>query len=440
MKLFFSVLLGISSLFLYGVLPRMVISLKVDKIFKKKLNWFYLFLLIILTIPYVSLESVAVILFYFLIFFIELKKDKRVSLFYALYLFLTYDSIRFFFGSVLDRVSNVYEMSILRAHVERFFETFLCLLIALIIMNYIKLNRELLELKEFFHYVNKAIFIFSVLSVTRVSGVALKVLKNPFIREYDLVISLFVFMFYLLTILYLRERQKRYLENENLKEKENENRSLNQMVTELSSLYDEIRGFRHDFGGIIASLEPAIEESNIPEIKSIYENVLIKMNKGLKKSDYSVFNANRIKDIAIKNVLMQKMIQAKNEKIPFKLEIMGDIPKVSVPMLDTIRILNILCDNALEAAEKSDEPNVTVAVSSDKGITSLVIENTREKKHIDQNEIWEKGYSTKGSNRGIGLYTVSKLLLEYESIEIRTVITENSFTQKLYFKNKGDKS
>ena len=440
MKLFFSVLLGISSLFLYGVLPRMVISLKVDKIFKKKLNWFYLFLLIILTIPYVSLESVAVILFYFLIFFIELKKDKRVSLFYALYLFLTYDSIRFFFGSVLDRVSNVYEMSILRAHVERFFETFLCLLIALIIMNYIKLNRELLESKEFFHYVNKAIFIFSVLSVIRVSGVALKVLKNPFIREYDLVISLFVFMLYLLTILYLRERQKRYLENENLKEKENENRSLNQMVTELSSLYDEIRGFRHDFGGIIASLEPAIEESNIPEIKSIYENVLIKMNKGLKKSDYSVFNANRIKDIAIKNVLMQKMIQAKNEKIPFKLEIKGDIPEVSVPMLDTIRILNILCDNALEAAEKSDEPNVTVAVSSDKGITSLVIENTREEKHIDQNEIWEKGYSTKGSNRGIGLYTVSKLLLEYESIEIRTVITENLFTQKLYFKNKGDKS
>ncbi len=440
MKLFFSVLLGISSLFLYGVLPRMVVSLKVDKIFKKKLNWFYLFLLIILTIPYVSLESVAVILFYFLIFFIELKKDKRVSLFYALYLFLTYDSIRFFFGSVLDRVSNVYEMSILRAHVERFFETFLCLLIALIIMNYIKLNRELLESKEFFHYVNKAIFIFSVLSVIRVSGVALKVLKNPFIREYDLVISLFVFMLYLLTILYLRERQKRYLENENLKEKENENRSLNQMVTELSSLYDEIRGFRHDFGGIIASLEPAIEESNIPEIKYIYENVLIKMNKGLKKSDYSVFNANRIKDIAIKNVLMQKMIQAKNEKIPFKLEIMGDIPEVSVPMLDTIRILNILCDNALEAAEKSNEPNVTVAVSSDKGITSLVIENTREEKHIDQNEIWEKGYSTKGSNRGIGLYTVSKLLLEYESIEIRTVITENSFTQKLYFKNKGDKS
>ena len=82
MKLFFSVLLGISSLFLYGVLPRMVVSLKVDKIFKKKLNWFYLFLLIILTIPYVSLESVAVILFYFFDFFYRTGKKIREYLYF----------------------------------------------------------------------------------------------------------------------------------------------------------------------------------------------------------------------------------------------------------------------------------------------------------------------------------------------------------------------
>ena len=212
------------------------------------------------------------------------------------------------------------------------------------------------------------------------------------------------------------------------------------MITELSSLYDEIRGFRHDFGGIVSSLEPAIKEKNIDEVESIYQNVLIKMNKGLQKSDYSVFNANRIKDIAIKNVLMQKMIQAKNEKIPFKLEISGDIPKVFVPMLDTIRILNILCDNAIEGAIKADEPKVNIALSSNKGMTYVIIENTREEKYIDQNKIWEKGYSTKGSNRGIGLYTISNIMAKYEGIEIITMISNNTFTQKLKFKNKGDRS
>ena len=265
-------------------------------------------------------------------------------------------------------------------------------------------------------------------------------IKSPFISEYDLVISLFVFIVYLLTILYLKEKQTRYLENKSLKQKENENRSLTQMVTELSSLYDEIRGFRHDFGGIVASLEPAIKEKNIDEVEYIYQNVLIKMNKGLQKSDYSLFNANKIKDIAIKNVLMQKMIQAKNEKIPFSLEIIGNIPKIAVPMLDTLRILNILCDNALEAAIKADNPKVIVSLSSDKGITSVTIENTREEKYINQNEIWKKGYSTKGSNRGIGLYTVSNIIAKYESAELETMISYNTFTQKLYFKNKGDKS
>ncbi len=440
MKWYFFALLGISSLFLSAILPRIVVGLKIDKIFKQKRNILYLLLIMILSLSYIPLESVAVIFFYFWIFFIELKKSKRVSLFCALYLFLAYDSIRFFFGSVLDRVSHIYSISILRAHVERFFETLLCLLIAVIIIDYIKINMELLELKEFFYYVNRAIFIFSVLSVLRISGIALKVIKSPFISEYDLVISLFVFIVYLLTILYLKEKQTRYLENKSLKQKENENRSLTQMVTELSSLYDEIRGFRHDFGGIVASLEPAIKEKNIDEVESIYQNVLIKMNKGLQKSDYSLFNANKIKDIAIKNVLMQKMIQAKNEKIPFSLEIIGNIPKIAVPMLDTIRILNILCDNALEAAIKADNPKVIVLVSSDKGITSVTIENTREEKYINQNEIWKKGYSTKGSNRGIGLYTVSNIIAKYESAELETMISYNTFTQKLYFKNKGDRS
>ena len=102
MKWYFFALLGISSLFLSAILPRIVVGLKIDKIFKQKRNILYLLLIMILSLSYIPLESVAVIFFYFWIFFIELKKSKRVSLFCALYLFLAYDSIRFFFGSVLD--------------------------------------------------------------------------------------------------------------------------------------------------------------------------------------------------------------------------------------------------------------------------------------------------------------------------------------------------
>ncbi len=423
------------------ILPRVVIGAKVDNIFSQKRNCLYLMIIrqVFFSI-YASLEGVGIIIFYFFIFFVKLKNDKKISLFYSLYLYLIYDSLHFFFGSIVARVFDLKNMHIFFSQFIGVLLALFCLLIVVIILDFVKLDKELLKSKGFSYYVTRAIYIFLFLSIIRISSLVLVQLQNPFIHEYDLVISLFVFMVYLLTILYLKERQTRYLENENLKEKENENLSLNHVITELSSLYDEIRGFRHDFGGIVSSLEPAIKEKNIDEVESIYQNVLIKMNKGLQKSDYSVFNANRIKDIAIKNVLMQKMIQAKNEKIPFKLEISGDIPKVFVPMLDTIRILNILCDNAIEGAIKADEPKVNIALSSNKGMTYVIIENTREEKYIDQNKIWEKGYSTKGSNRGIGLYTISNIMAKYEGIEIITMISNNTFTQKLKFKNKGDRS
>ena len=434
-------LIAVIAYFLIVVSSRIIIGIKIDKIFKQKRNWIYLSLMIF-TFTYIfsAFEGIASIIFYFFIFLIKLKKNKKISFFYSLYLFLMFDSVRFFCGSIIDRIFNIKSVGVSGYFFITLIEAMICLVSSVLMIDYIKLDEKLLESMAFSNYINRSIWIFLILTIVRILGLTLKVIRNSFIHEYDLVISLFVFMVYLLTILYLKERQTRYLENENLKEKENENLSLNHVITELSSLYDEIRGFRHDFGGIVSSLEPAIKEKNIDEVESIYQNVLIKMNKGLQKSDYSVFNANRIKDIAIKNVLMQKMIQAKNEKIPFKLEISGDIPKVFVPMLDTIRILNILCDNAIEGAIKADEPKVNIALSSNKGMTYVIIENTREEKYIDQNKIWEKGYSTKGSNRGIGLYTISNIMAKYEGIEIITMISNNTFTQKLKFKNKGDRS
>lgn len=53
------------------------------------------------------------------------------------------------------------------------------------------------------------------------------------------------------------------------REKENENRSLQGMVDKLGHLYDEVRGFRHDFAGIVASMEPAIANQDMAEVSTI---------------------------------------------------------------------------------------------------------------------------------------------------------------------------
>lgn len=184
-------------------------------------------------------------------------------------------------------------------------------------------------------------------------------------------------------------------------------------------------------------MEPAIEKRDISEIEQIYSNVFLKMNDSLRKTDYTAFNLKCIQDIAFRNVLAQAMIRAKTENIPFSLEILENIPVVEVPMLDTIRLLDILLNNALEAAEMAVHPKIEVAAADDEETTSIIVKNTRKPEVIDKCKIWEKGYSTKGKERGIGLTSLLTLIHELGNVEIETLIEKETFTQKLIFRKRG---
>ena len=74
-------------------------------------------------------------------------------------------------------------------------------------------------------------------------------------------------------------------------------------VDKLGHLYDEVRGFRHDFAGIVASMEPAIANQDMAEVSTIYQDVFLKTNEKLRKADYTAFNLHNIHDIAISQYL-----------------------------------------------------------------------------------------------------------------------------------------
>lgn len=433
---------------IWGLLfPRIILASEIDPFFLKKRNYAYLFLCHILaTRTELETRSLGILLFYYITFRISIKENRKMALFYSFYLFLAYESINFIFISIFYRAFPAAQIraSLLGQLLGIFFTEGLhmllslsALFIALFIFRYLKLDKELLKSEPFAKIIHSAIYSFSILSVLVMISYALIMLKNWFIYEFDIVISLFIFIGYLLNLLYIHRKQVEWLHKADIKQKEQENRNLNQLVVELGILYDEIRGFRHDFGGIVACLEPAIEQENINEIKQIYENVLLKMNKRLTRNDYTMFSFKRIEDIAFKNVLAQKMLQAKSLHIPFYLEVLTDIPIVEVPMLDAVRVLTILLDNALEETEKTANPKISVALAHEHHHTTVIIQNTRQQNKIDKRKIWEQGYSTKGNNRGNGLPILLNIIHTLENIEIETTIEEETFTQTLIFRKKG---
>lgn len=210
------------------------------------------------------------------------------------------------------------------------------------------------------------------------------------------------------------------------------------MVDKLGHLYDEVRGFRHDFAGIVASMEPAIANQDMAEVSTIYQDVFLKTNEKLRKADYTAFNLHNIHDIAIRNTLAKAMIVADNQGIHFSLETVGVVEELALPMLEAIRILSILTINALEAASEAENPQIRVALLAGDRSVRFIIENTRKKEELNPSILCQKGYSTKSNHSGLGLATLEDMVFHYD-LNLDTQLGETTFRQDLELPFKDEK-
>ena len=61
-----------------------------------------------------------------------------------------------------------------------------------------------------------------------------------------------------------------------LNQKKFEQEHLQTYTDEIVALYNEIRGFRHDYAGMLVSMQMAIDSKDLQEIDRIYNEVLVK--------------------------------------------------------------------------------------------------------------------------------------------------------------------
>lgn len=96
-------------------------------------------------------------------------------------------------------------------------------------------------------------------------------------------------------------------------------------------------------------------------------------------------------------------------------------------------ILGIYLDNAIEAAENSKKRNVTLEIYEINNSLNLVISNTYNQiKPIKLMN--KKGYSTKGSNHGKGLYFANKIIKEHKWITKEQIFLNDYYISKLIIK------
>lgn len=211
----------------------------------------------------------------------------------------------------------------------------------------------------------------------------------------------------------------------------------------LSTLHDNIRGFKHDFNNIIQAIGGYISVGNMDGLKSYYKDLLeeCQLNNNL-----AVLNPELINNPAIYSLLTDKYYKAEKYKIKLSLEIMADLSNLNIKTYEFTRILGILLDNAIEAASQCDEKIVNVIFRNDKNRnkTLIIVQNSYINKGINIDRIFEKGYTSREDNvedsksegnHGLGLWEVRKYLARNSNLDLYTTKTKELFTQQFEIYN-----
>ena len=245
----------------------------------------------------------------------------------------------------------------------------------------------------------------------------------------------FILVFYLLFFMGVIKKLDTYLK-EKLQEKLNQEQTLRYRDMErysrhIEELYKEVRSFRHDYSNLLTSLRLGIEEEDMEQIKEVYDSVLKDSSEKLQDNKYDLGRLVNIRDKALKSLLAGKFLKARDKKIVFNVEVPEEIQVEGMRLLDFLTIVSILCDNAIEATAEASQPHVSIAFFKNGAQETFIIENSIKEEGIDISEIFSFGASSKGEERGVGLYTVMKIVESHPNTSLNTTCKNQVFRQIL---------
>ena len=211
---------------------------------------------------------------------------------------------------------------------------------------------------------------------------------------------------------------------------QNDNKTLEEKNRNLLEITDNIRCFKHDFNNIIQAIDGYIYLDDMKSLQ-VYIKPLVEECHHVNVVDS--LNCKKIDNPAIYGILLDKYRIAEKKNIQMNIEVLEGLKQLNERSYVVSRMLGILLDNAIEASNECDEKIVNVQVLKEPSRKRCIIkiENTYENKEIDTDKIFEKNYSTKKGNTGLGLWKIRDILKKDTSLDLFTSKDEEMFKQQI---------
>ena len=200
--------------------------------------------------------------------------------------------------------------------------------------------------------------------------------------------------------------------------------------TSLRTLYDGVRGFKHDFDNIVTTIGGYIKTNDTYGLQNYYDHLNFDCQK---LNTISLLSPEIINNPGIYSLLSKKYQYAIENDIKVNISFMLDLNSLHMNMYEFTRILGILLDNAIEASVTSNEKIINLTFRNDIRTSRqlIIIENTYSNKNVNTEKIFEKGISSKDNHTGLGLWTVRKILSRNNNINLYTSKDDKFFSQQL---------
>ena len=428
--------------FIIGILSFSVVHKKISKV--KIIDFRFTLLCLCLFLFSAFINSINSLLAYLCLllepiiiyfYFYRFKRyEKYISVFATFLIYSSVTTSETFFSVIISSVTG-------DEFVDRYWGLFyifiniISLIFILKTIDYFKFNFKYFKKVDFKDKIVQLnfylLFIHLLLNVSH----WLSNMKN--LNSFSSMIATICFLMFMSILFYLQSIREKYEKEEQIKQKEQEQLQLQKYTDEIVNLYNEIRGFRHDYGGMLASFQSAIHTGDIKEVERIYQEVLVNANLQLRSDKYTYFDLNNVGDSALRSVMTQTLFKARDYNIELTFEVKDFVKPLPIKLLDLVRMTSVLLNNAIEGAAESYQKTMNVSLVDLDTETILVIQNSRKKRPLDLEEIYQTDFSTKCVGRGLGLSNIKEIINNYEGIILDTKIEDEYFIQAMRVRKEG---
>lgn len=241
-----------------------------------------------------------------------------------------------------------------------------------------------------------------------------------------------LFLFYFILLIGVFIVLTRIVMKENtIKGKQVQYERLKEYTDNLEELYTDMQKFRHDYINILLSMSEYIRNDDMKSLSTYFESKILPISEGMQSNNYKLGTLQNVKLQELKGILSSKLIRAQELHIDAVVEAVEPIDVVNMDSIKLCRCLGIILDNAIEEAGQCEQPTLRVAlVNRSKGVL-IAVANSCRPEGPELHLIFEKGFSTKGKGRGLGLSNLREIVAQCAGVTLDTYKKDGQFVQEL---------